>query len=130
MIDFTYSRFVYLDTCIYSHLAKNPQVWGDLQRFLLANDLCLALSSANLAELADAQRLHGPLVDLLLLMPSAAIKPWDIILKEEVKAHPQRRTESLLFYPFNQLLLERNGRDTLLGWFTGKKLVEARRGQL
>jgi hypothetical protein len=127
--DFTYSRFVYLDTGIYSHLAKNTQVWDRLITFLLANDLCLALSSANLAELADAQRLHGTLVDLLLLMPSAAIKPWDIILDEEVKTHPQRRTESLLFYPFNQLLLERNGGDTLLGWFTGKRLVEARRGQ-
>jgi len=128
--DFTYSRFVYVDTCIYSHLAKNTQLWADLQRFLLANDLCLALSSANLAELADAHRLHGTLVDLLLWMPSAAIKPWDIILKEEVKAHPQRRTESLLFYPLNQLMLQSNGRATLRGWFTGKELVQARADQL
>jgi len=130
MSDITFSRFVYLDTNIYSHLAKNLQLWNRLFEFLMANDLCLALSGANLAELADARALHEKLVDLLLLMPSAAIKTWDAVLDEEVKAHPQRRTDSLLLYPFNQLLLEENGCDTLLGWFTSNKLAKARREQL
>lgn len=130
MSDFTFSRFVYLDTNIWSHLAKNKQLWNHLFEFLVANDLCLALSEAHLAELADARALHKKLANLLLLMPSAAIKTSDAVLDEEVKAHPQRRTDTLLLYPFNQLLLEENGRDTLLNWFTSDNLAEARRVQL
>ena len=130
MANITFSRFVYLDTCIYSHLAKNTQLWDDLLGLLLANDLCLAVSSGNLAELADAKGLHGILADLLLLMPSAMIKPWDVILQEEVVAHSEQRTASLLFHPFNQLLLEKDGRRTLVGLFRGKDLAKARRGQL
>jgi len=126
----TFSRFVYLDTCIYSHLAKNTQLWNDLRAFLFANDLCLAVSSGNLAELADAKGLHRTLADLLLLMPSAMIKPWDDILDEEVAAHPERRAASLFFHPFNQLLLEKDGRQTLLGLFGAKDLSKARRDQL
>jgi hypothetical protein len=128
--EITFSRFVYLDTCIYSHLAKNTQLWDRLQSFLFANDFCLAVSSGNAAELADAKGLHGILADLLLLMPSAMIKPWDVILQEEVAAHPRRRTASLFFHPFNQLLLQKDGRQTLIGLLREKGLAKARRGQL
>jgi len=126
----SFSRFVYLDTNIYSYLAKNIHHWKRLSDFLTANDLCLALSHAHQAELAEAKTLHDKLVDLLLLMPSAAIKPWDVVLKEEVKAHPQCRTDSLLLYPFNQLLLEKNGNHTILSWFTSDNLTRARKDQL
>jgi hypothetical protein len=128
--EITFSRFVYLDTCIYSHLAKNTQLWNDLFGFLLANDLCLALSSGNMAELADARSLHGTLADLLRLMPSAMIKRWDTILDEEVAGHPERRTASLFFHPLNQLLLEKDGRRTLVKLFRGTDLAKARRLQL
>ncbi|MBC7263409.1 MAG: hypothetical protein H5T64_03515 [Chloroflexi bacterium] len=130
MSNISFSRFVYLDTNIYSHLAQNTHLWNRLLDFLLTNDLCLALSSANLAELADATDLHATLTDLLILLPSAAVKTWDAILDEEVESHPQRRQDSLLLYPLNQLLLQRDGHETLLGWFTSEKLAEARRQQL
>ena len=128
--DITFSRFVYLDTCIYSHLAKNTQLWNRLRAFLFANHLCLAVSDGNLAELSDAKTLHGALADLLLLMPSAMIKPRDTLLDEEVAAHPGTRTASLLLHPFNQLLLEKNGRETLVGLFGANNLAKARREQL
>jgi hypothetical protein len=128
--EITFSRFVYLDTCVYSHLAKNTQLWDHLQSFLFANDFCLAVSSGNVAELADAKGLHGILADLLLRMPSAMIKPWDVILQEEVAAHPRRRTASLFFHPFNQPVLQKDGRRTLIGLPGEKGLTRARRDQL
>jgi hypothetical protein len=126
----TFSRFVYLDTCIYSHLAKNRDLWGDLRGFLLDNDLCLALSDANVAELYDARTLHCALADLLLLMPSAMIKTRDMILDEEVEAHPKRRSAFLFFHPFNQLLLQNDGREVLVGLLGGKGSADARRRQV
>ena len=129
MNNISFSRFIYLDTNIYCYLAKNNHLWGRLFDFLIANDLCLSLSSANLSELADTTALHKKLVDLLLLMPSAVIKTSDIILNEEVKAHPQRRTDSLLLYPLNQLLLKHNGFETLFAWFTSDKLSKVRKEQ-
>jgi hypothetical protein len=126
----SFSRFAYFDTNIYSHLAKNTHLWNPLLGFLLANDLCFSFSSENLAELADAKFIHQKLVDLLLCMPSVVIKTWDLILEEEVRAHPNHRAESLLLDPIVRLLLDENGHRILLAWFKSGKLAEARADQL
>jgi hypothetical protein len=121
---------MYLDTNIYVHLAQNTQLWDRLAGFLLGNDLCLAFSSGNVAELADWGELHHTLADLLILLPSAAVKTWDVILSEEVEAHPRQRTQSLLLNPFNQLLLEADGHDQLFRSLRSPLLRKARREQL
>ena len=130
MADISFTQFAYLDTNIFSHLAKNKHLWNHLLSYLLQNDLCLSLSSANLAELADAGFLHDDIVDFLLCMPSVVIKTWDIILKEEVAAHPKSRSQTLLLDPIIRLLLEKNGHETLKSWFSSPKLAKARREQL
>lgn len=125
-----FSDFVYFDTNILSHLAKNRSLWSDLFEFLKKNDLTLGLGSAQVAELSDARRLYASLTALLMSVPSAILKTWDVIVAEEVIAHPQRRTEALLLTPLNQLLLEADGLDRLSGFFSSGELANARRDQL
>lgn len=130
MVEHTFSEFVYFDTNIISHLAKNQSLWSDLFEFLRQNDLTLGLSTAQVAELADARKLHSSLVALLMSVPSGLLKTWDVIIAEEVRAHPHRRTESLLLNPLNQLLLEPDGLQQLYNFLSSRQLGDARKDQL
>lgn len=130
MPEYTFSRFAYLDTNILSHLAKNRHLWSKLFDFLKESGLTLGISSAQIAELSDAKSLHQSLVALFISVPSAALKTWDIILAEEVKTHPQRRTETMLLYPLNALLLESNGLQKLEDLLSSRNLRKARQDQL
>ena len=93
----SFSRFVYCDTNILSQLAKHRELWPPLSQYLLQHDLTLAVGG-QVAELADAPRLHESLAALLTAVPAAIIKQWDVILDEEVSAHPGQRHETLLSY--------------------------------
>jgi len=95
----SFSRFAYFDTNILSILAKDPARWRPLQDFLFSDDLCIAVSGAQVAELSSDTRLHQSLNDLLTAVPSVLIKPAHVILNEEVNAHPQRRAGTLMEFP-------------------------------
>lgn len=124
----TFSRFAYLDTNVLSELAKHPEMVQPLQQYLLREDLTVAVS-AQVAELSDVDRLHDRLVGVLLSLPSAIIKSPDEVLAEEVGAHPDLRTDSLLSYPLNGLLIERDGPEQLKAFLRSTSLRHARRGQ-
>ena len=126
----SFSRFAYFDTNIISHFAKNRPLWSKLSDFLIQNDLTLGISSAHAAELSDAQKLHQILADLFVSVPSAVLKTPDMILAEEVKAHPSKRQDSLLLYPLNAILFEPNGLLKLQEFFSSMKLHNARKDQL
>lgn len=125
----SFSRFVYCDTNILSHVAKHRELWSPLSQYLLQHDLTLAVGS-QVAELTDALRLHEALAILLTAVPSAIIKQWDVILEEEVRAHPEQRNETLLSYPLNALLLQEGGPQQLEAFLSSDGLREARSGQL
>lgn len=124
----SFSRFAYFDTNILSELAKRPDLWGPVADYLIHEDLTIAVSS-QVAELSDVSRLHEALGSMLVALPSAVIKQWDLVLAEEVMAHPETRSESLLLYPLNALLLEPGGPVQLQEFLNSKDLREARRGQ-
>ena len=130
MANHTFSRFAYFDTNILSHLAKNKHLWPKLFEFLTQNDLTLGISGAQVSELSDAKNLHQVLVEMFVMVPSATLKNWDVILDEEVNAHPQKRTKPLLDYPLNAILLEKDGIQKLQDFLASKKLGEARKDQL
>jgi hypothetical protein len=109
----SFSRFVYCDTNILSQLAKHQELWPPLSQSLLEYDLTLAVGG-QVAKLADAPRLLESLAALLTAVPAAIIKQWDVILDEEVSAHPGMRHETLLSYPLDALLLQ-DGRPTTVG---------------
>jgi len=126
---YTFSRFVYFDTNMISHLAKNKGLWHPLFDFLKQNDLTLGVSTAQAMELSDANRLHENIATLFLGVPSGLLKPWDMILDEEVKAHPHERRESLLLHPLNAMLIEPGGIEKLQGFLSSKGLSTARKHQ-
>ncbi|MCJ7696235.1 MAG: hypothetical protein MUO40_12545 [Anaerolineaceae bacterium] len=123
-------RFVYLDTNIISHLAKNKELWPKLSEFLILNDLVLGISSANISELSEATNLHPTLAEMLVQLPSATLKEADTILEEEVKSHHYKRVESLLAYPLNYLLSETGGVHEFKEFLSSNKLNSARKDQL
>jgi hypothetical protein len=125
----TFSRFVYFDTNILSHLAKNEELWTKLHEFLSQNDLTLAVS-VQVAELSDAKNLHQSLTKMFVSVPSALVKSWDVILDEEVKAHPEKRTETLLTYPLNAMIFDPNGIQKIQDFLSSNDLSNARRDQL
>lgn len=128
MPDHTFSHFVYCDTNILSELAKQPTLWPPVREYLLSRDLTIAVSS-QVAELSDAEGLHEGLNALLVSVPSAVIKQWDVVLGEEVKAHPDERSESLLAYPLNAVLFEQNGFARIREFLGSPALRAARSGQ-
>jgi len=130
MPNHTFSRFAYFDTNIISHLAKNKHLWPKLFEFLTQNDLTLGISGAQISELSDAKNLHQILAEMFVMVPSATLKNWDVILDEEVNAHPKKRTEPLLNYPLNAILFEEDGIQKLQDFLSSKKLGEARKDQL
>ncbi len=89
-------RFLYLDTNIWSHLAKDSQYWAPLGRYLAREGMVLGVSGAQLVELSDAQGLHSALCALFDSLPCALTKPWDQIMSEEFRAYPAPRRDSLL----------------------------------
>jgi len=99
----SYLRFVHGDTNILSEFAKKQELWKPLQDFLHENDLCLAVSGAQAAELSSIAKLHEPLNTLLTAVPSALIKSAETILQEEIDAYPNARVKTLLQYPLNAL---------------------------
>jgi hypothetical protein len=130
MTSFTFSRFAYFDTNIISDIAKNRSLRDSLYAFLGEHDLTLGLSTAQVAELADARELHTSLVALFFSVPTALLKTWDVVIAEEVEAHPQRRTQPLLMYPVNAMLLEDDGIGKLYEFLSSEQLAKARRDQL
>jgi hypothetical protein len=128
--DYTFSRFVYFDTNIISDLVKSKHLWRPLFDFLEKNDLTLGLSGAQVVELSDVKKLHEDLVALFLGVPCALLKPWNMVLDEEVKAHPHERKESLLLYPLNAMLLEPKGVEKLQDLLSSRELCAARSDQL
>jgi len=123
--DISYTRFLHGDTNILSEFAKRQELWRPLQDFLHAQDLCLGISGAQVAELNSDDRLHDPLNMLLTTVPSAAIKPPDVVLSEEVNSHPAMHTEGLLQYPLNALL----GRPDFGEFLSSSMLTDARNEQ-
>lgn len=123
--EITFSQFAHFDTNILSTLAKDSSLWRPLQDFLYANDLCLATGEGQFAELSSDNRLHQSLNDLLTAVPSAIIKSHQIILDEEIKSHPGRRTDTLFQYPLNALF----GTNDLSSYLSSPELTEARNVQ-
>jgi len=129
MSPFSFSNFVYFDTNIILEIAKNKSLWNDLYTFLEQNDLTMGLSTGQIAEIADAKKLHQPLVGLFLSVPTALLKIWDVIVNEEIESYPNVRTKTLMMYPLNVILAEKNGVDKLFGFLSSDNLVNARSQQ-
>jgi hypothetical protein len=125
----SFSRFVYCDTNILSHVAKSHELWRPLSDYLMQHDLTLGVGSGQLAELTDADRLHDQLAAMFVCLPSALIKTPDVVLSEEVAAYPNHRRNPLLLYPLNALLGERDGPEQLRQYLGSPALRAARRGQ-
>jgi len=130
MTPITFSRFAYFDTNIIIEIAKNQLLQSKLYEFLKAQDLTLGISTGQVVELADAKVIHPLLVALFFSVPSAILKTWDMIIAEEVHAHPERRTQPLIMYPLNAMLQEKDGIDNLYKFLSSKRLAIARTQQL
>src|SRR5688572_17858599 len=125
MPNHSFSRFVYFDTNILSELAKRPDVWSVVFRYLAREDLTVAIAD-QVAELSDVSRLHEALARMLVVLPSGVIKPSDMVLSEEVAGHPGTRSDSLLVYPLNALALEGRGSRLFEDFLASTNLREAR----
>ena len=123
---YTYSKFIYLDTNILSHLCTETELYRPFFDFLTRNDLTIAISAGLLAELSQVTRKHSDLDWLLTMCPSALVKTGEMLVREEVQAHPNYRNETLMLYPLNNLM----GSKFLEGYLSSSELVEARRIQL
>lgn len=123
---YTYSRFIYLDTNILSHLCTKTDLYRPFFDFLTRNDLTIAISAGLLAELSQVTRKHTDLDLLLTMCPSALVKTGEMLLQEEVQAHPNYRNETLMLYPLNSLM----GSKFLEEHLSSSELAEARRIQL
>jgi len=92
---------------------------------LYGNDLCIAVSRALLLELSDATRKHADLNTFFTVLPSALIKKRETIIEEEVRSYPDRRTDTLLYYPLNTEL----GKQTITKWLSADGVREGRKQQ-
>ncbi len=129
MSPFSFSNFAYFDTNIILEIAKDKSLWNELYTFLGQNDLTMGLSTGQIAEIADAKKLHQSLVGLFLSVPTALLKVWDEIINEETESHPNRRTKTLMMYPLNAILAENNGIDKLFAFLSSNNLAKARSQQ-
>jgi hypothetical protein len=123
--EITYTRFVHFDTNIASNIAKDKALWSPLRDFLFDNDLCLAVGEGLVAELNSDDRLHAPFVDLVTYVPSAIIKTHDVILDEEVRSYPEKRSESLLSSP----ITSRTNKAEFIKFLSSPALTKARADQ-
>jgi hypothetical protein len=130
MSEYTFSRFVYLDTNIVSEIVKNEQIWSRFFEYLRDAGLTLGMGGGQISELSDAKSLLTDLARFLISVPTGLIKNWDEIIAEEVTSHPSMRTESLLMYPLNAILLENDGFSKLIRFLKSKGLTDARNDQL
>lgn len=130
MSPITFTRFAYFDTNIISELAKNPSTQKSLLEFLEHHDLTLGLSTGQISELADAKELHPSLVALFFNLPTAFLKTGDVIMSEEVEAHPERRDQPLPMLVVNTMFLEDGEVERLYEFLSSEQLAEARAQQL
>ena len=128
--DYTFSRFVYLDTNIVSHFLKNKATWPRFRDYLTESGLTLGIGGGQVSELSDAKSLLFELAKFLVSVPTGILKNWDEIIIEEVEAHPNPRKASLLMYPLNAILLEDNGFENLLQFLNSEALSDARKVQI
>lgn len=89
-------KIVYLDTNIYSYLARNRNIWSKFLEYLKSNKYCIALSGADIYELIEAERLCDSIIELSQYFPTWFIKNWDDILREEIESHPNFRKFTIL----------------------------------
>jgi len=129
MPEYTFSKFIYFDTNIVSHFAKNPQQISVLFDYLKDHDLTTGIGGGQVAELADVKSLHLDLARFFVSVPTGLLKNWDEIIAEEVKAHPKSRSDTLLMYGLNAVLLEENGLEKLIQFLDSDSLAEARSDQ-
>lgn len=129
-MEYTFSRFIYLDTNIVSHFVKNEQLWSKLFAYLKEVGLTLGIGGGQVSELSDAKSLLPDLARFLISVPTGIIKNWDEVIAEEVGSHPGLRTDTLLMYPLNAIILEEDGFAKLLQFLNSDALADARRDQL
>lgn len=87
---------IYLDTNVYSALARERDLRGRLTKLVLAHPGGgIGFSDANLLELRAADRIHYDLVELLKFYPTALLKLAGVVLDEEVEAYPGHRASPL-----------------------------------
>lgn len=125
----TYSRFVYIDTGVLSHIVKTKSLWPALNNFLVRNNLTIGISGGLLAELSEATRLHKELTDFLFLNPSAILKDWQEVQREEIEAHPLQRKDTLFLQAINLAGLEPDGIEEFQSYLGSEQLVEVRERQ-
>jgi hypothetical protein len=130
MVDYTFSKFAYMDTNILSHISKNRKLWPNLLEFLRKKDLTMGVGGPQIVELSDANWLHKEFVALCISVPTGLLKNWDLIIEEEVRSHPNKRKDSILLFPLNALLLEINGLDKLYNFLSSNELEKTRIDQL
>jgi hypothetical protein len=130
MSGFILSHIVYCDTNILSHLAKNKHLWSKFFDFLVQNNFALGIGGPQLSELSDAKKLHKILAEMFVIFPSVLLKPWDIVLNEEVQAHPHKRDAQLYMYCLNSSLFEIDGIQKLENQLFSSDLFDARDDQL
>jgi hypothetical protein len=130
MTEYTFSRFIYLDTNIISHFVKNEHLWSKFFEYLKESRLTLGVGGGQASELSDARSLLTDLARFLVSVSTGIVKNWDEIISEEVEAHPSIRSASLLMYPLKAILLEENGYPNLLNFLTSNALSDARKDQL
>ena len=87
----TFPHFMYLDTCIFGILLDNPKKQEKLLAFLFDNNLCIAISEAQVVELCAATRKRQAFSTLISEFPSMLIKTGFTIIEEEVLSYPQPR---------------------------------------
>lgn len=123
--DVSFTRFMYPDTNILGMLASDVTMHRPLRDFLHRHDLCVAVSVVHGSELSEARNLHADLNKLLAAVPSAVVKPIWVILDEEVRSYPNRRTDTLVLYTLDSSL----GRRDFADFLSSSGLAEARKQQ-
>jgi len=129
MPEYTFSKFIYFDTNIVSHFVKNPHQVSELSDYLKDHGLTMGIGVGQFAELADLKSLHLDLAKFLVSVPTGILKNADEIMAEEVKAHPKNRSDTLLTYGLNAILLEEDGLEKLIQFLRSDSLAEARSDQ-
>lgn len=130
MVEYTFSSIAYFDTNIISNLAKVRPLWPNLFEFLRTNNLAIEVSTPQFTELADARSIHPDLVILFMNVSIGILKIWDEKITEEVRSLHNFRSDSLLLYPLNAIILEKDGVEKLFSFLSSRKQFEARDDQI
>ncbi|MBX7045194.1 MAG: hypothetical protein K1X86_05075 [Ignavibacteria bacterium] len=124
-----YNQYLFLDTNILSHIAKDESKNYLLSKYCFDNKISLAITPNHLGELSDATRLHENLSKLLISVPSVLLKNFDIITQYEVDSYPQYFKENLTSFVFNSLLLEADALDKISSIFSKEEIKNVREEQ-